>query len=132
MSGPANEALKALGCVPVDVTGAEMYNALQTGLIDGVFYALASYSSFHLEEVCKYVVTNGLYATIAVNNMNLDWWNKLPKDLQDIVASEFDNLSIEGGAWYDEADSKALTKLKAANVTISDLSKEEAASWHIC
>lgn len=129
MSGPANEALKALGAIPVDVTAPEMYNALQTGMVDGMFYVTASWPSFHLEEVCKYMVTDGLYSTTAGLSMNWDSWNKLPKDIQDAIDEEFRHFSTDVGARYDIEDGKAMEKIKAKNLTISSLTKEELARW---
>ena len=51
------EAMEALGATPVQIPMTQVYNGLQTGLIDGVISGASVMSDFKLEEVVGSVTT---------------------------------------------------------------------------
>lgn len=132
MYGPIGEMLKALGCVPVDMASPEMYNAMQTGMLDGIAYIPASWPSFHLEEVAKYMLLPGMYRTVGMTfAMNTNSFNALPKDMQNLLSEEFSKANLEAARKaYDDLEKTAIeTKIKPAGVTVNTLSKEELNKW---
>lgn len=80
---------KALGASPTVVAFGEVYSALQTKLVDGQENPLALIESAKLYEVQKYcAVTNHAWdGPMMCANKTI--WNKMPKDIQEIVARAF-------------------------------------------
>jgi TRAP-type C4-dicarboxylate transport system substrate-binding protein len=53
---PMQKAARALGAVPVQLSGPELFDSVTRGTIDGVFLAYSSITPFSLEKKFKYVV----------------------------------------------------------------------------
>jgi len=91
--GIKGKVLTALGAVDVKIAPAEIYTALQRGVIDGAcmpFYVFGEWGFF---EVTKYVSLPPVFGNWWVDwACNLDAWNKLPKEYQDILQDEADAL----------------------------------------
>jgi TRAP-type C4-dicarboxylate transport system substrate-binding protein len=86
-SGPTNLlSIAAWGGSGVRVPMAEKYSALERGIVDGVAGVLASHYKDSLFEVTKYWVPYSLGSAMTSMLMNLDSWNEIPADLQDMVA----------------------------------------------
>jgi TRAP-type C4-dicarboxylate transport system substrate-binding protein len=79
--------LKALGAVPVNISGTEAYSALQTGIVDGAGWVPDNVQTNKAYEVLKYWVDAPFYSTSFAFLTNVDSFNKLPKNLQDILTS---------------------------------------------
>ncbi|MFC2008095.1 TRAP transporter substrate-binding protein DctP [Chloroflexota bacterium] len=76
-----------LGGVTTYMPISEMFPALQQGVIDGlVGPPPVSIISMGVHELIKYIVTPSFGKTTLATYVNLDAWNSLPKDLQDILA----------------------------------------------
>ena len=85
-SAPAyNRFLQSLGAAPVSIPGPEIYSAMQRGVVDGFVYPNLGVTDLALQEVTKYRVIPGFYQIEFVTLVNLDTWNKLPQDLQEIM-----------------------------------------------
>ena len=89
---PINLALfKALGATPTVTSGAEMYTGLQTHILDGVAVPVVVLETFKLYEVTKYVSYTHHSWNSFTMVANGEAWNRLPKDLQDIVSRNLRN-----------------------------------------
>jgi tripartite ATP-independent transporter DctP family solute receptor len=104
---------QALGASPTSINVNEVYSALQTKVVDGQENALALIDTMRFYEVQKYCsLTNHMWDGwwfLA----NARSWNRLPKDLQEIVARH-----INAAAMAERQDIAALngrlqTKLSA-------------------
>ena len=94
-SGGVAQALKALGATPVGMPQSETPEALQKGIVQGAASSLETLMDFKYAEICKYVtIFNGPVYPFAVV-MNMDKWNSLPKDVQDVM----DGLGVEQAFW---------------------------------
>ncbi len=122
---------EAMGAVPVDMAGAEVYMALQTGTIDGYFKGYSPLPNFKWCEVAKYVTEPKLGAVFFAVFINRNTYNKLPKDIQAIIdemakdpkygliaAKQMDDLTEAGrqcllkhGVQFLEWESSALEEL---------------------
>lgn len=80
-SSVGGDLVKAWGATPVFTPVTEVYNALQTGVIDGVLIDGGAALAFKLIEVSKYVTVGmqSVLTTFALV-MNRDAWNRLPAD----------------------------------------------------
>jgi TRAP-type C4-dicarboxylate transport system substrate-binding protein len=91
--GIKGKVVKALGAIDVTISPAEIYSALERGMIDGLmmpFYVLGERGYF---DRCKYVSKPAVFANWWVDwACNMDSWKKLPKEYQDILQEEADAL----------------------------------------
>ena len=116
---------KAFGANPQELPYVEVYQALQTGVVDGQDNAPSNIWDFKIHEVSEYLtITN--YATGPDPLMvNLGWYESLPYDLKIIFdevsreTMEFsDRINREKEAEYIE---KISNKLEVNHVTGDDL-----------
>jgi TRAP-type C4-dicarboxylate transport system substrate-binding protein len=75
-----------LGMIPVTIQMGETYTGLQRGVVDGFGFSTIGPREYGWLENCKYVIDIPFY--MRQNTyilMNLDVWNKLPKEAQDKI-----------------------------------------------
>jgi C4-dicarboxylate-binding protein DctP len=77
--------LEALGAKGVRMNVDEVYMALQRGTVDGCLSAPSSATNRRWEEVTKYSTIINMMSYINVALINLNFWNKLPADVQKIM-----------------------------------------------
>ena len=133
VSGSAAAAVvEALGATPVQMPAPEIYNALQTGLIDGVLTGASAIGDFKLDEVANSYTLGAPLGRIAFYLvMNADRYNGLSaanKAAVDANSREVLSKSAEDG-WNAKA-LKVIESLKASgDNTVIELSDEEAAAF---
>jgi len=86
---------KAIGAAPASMNFAELYTALQTGVVDGQEGAASLARTTRLYEVQKYLsltshLWDGWYTLI-----NPRAYGRLSKDMQDLVMAEFDQAGMD-------------------------------------
>lgn len=130
-SGGAAQILKAWGANPVGMPMPATVEALQKGVVQGLFSSLEVMKDFKFAETCRYVtITNAvIYPFVTV--MNKSKWNSLPKDVQKVL----DDLAAEHSEWTgnynDDYWKEAMEwSKKNYNVEVIELSKQELAKWN--
>jgi TRAP-type C4-dicarboxylate transport system substrate-binding protein len=129
-SGGAAQILGAWGANPVGMPMPATVEALQKGVVKGLYSSLEVMKDFKFAETCKYVtLTDTVIYPFAVV-MNIDSWNKLPKDVQKVM----DGLRVEQAEWtgnyMDNHVQEAIKWSKQTqNVEFITLSKKERARW---
>jgi TRAP-type C4-dicarboxylate transport system substrate-binding protein len=129
-SGGAAAILEAWGANPVGMPMPATVEALQKGVVKGLYSSLEVMKDFKFAETCKYVtITDTVIYPFAVV-MNMDKWNSLPKDVQKVM----DDLSVEQAKWTgDYMDNHVKTAIEwskeTQKVEIIELTKEEKANW---
>jgi TRAP-type C4-dicarboxylate transport system substrate-binding protein len=94
-SGGAAQILKSWGANQVGMPMSATPEALQKGVVEGLFSSLEVMKDFKFAELCKYVTfTNTPIYPFAVV-MNMDKWNGLPEDVKKV----FDDLAVEQAQW---------------------------------
>ena len=85
----------AFGSSPASINFAEVYTALQTGIVDGQENPMAIMQTAKLWEVQKYCsLTNHMWDGFWLLG-NRRAWNALPAELQDIVARNFNASAMD-------------------------------------
>lgn len=85
----------AFGSAPTSINFAEVYTALQTGVVDGQENPLAIIKVAKMWEVQKYVsMTNHMWDGFWML-ANRRSWGALPEDLQQIVADNFNKAGMD-------------------------------------
>lgn len=130
-SGGAAQILKAWGANQVGMPMPATPEALQKGVVKGLFSSLEVMKDFKFAELCKYAtLTDTVIYPFAVV-MNMDSWNKLPKDVQKV----FEDLGPEQAAWtgdYMDNHVKEANKWskEKQGVEFIALSQDEKAKWN--
>lgn len=129
-SGGAAQILKAWGANQVGMPMSETPEALQKGVVQGLFSSLEVMKDLKFAEICKYItITDTVIYPFAVV-MNRDRWNALPDDVKKIM----DELGPEQARWTGEymdnhvMESVAWSRQKQG-VEILQLSAEEKGNW---
>ena len=94
-----------LGAAPIPISFAEVYSALQTGVVDGQENPLVLIDTAKLYEVQKYCsMTKHTWAGIHVTFGNAAW-RRLPPDLQQLADREFNAKAL-----LERADWQIMTR----------------------
>jgi len=123
--------LKTMGAAPVVTSSAEVYLMLQRGTIDGAWSGPSTFVDRKWYEVSKYMLDTdtGVSSTFLLG-FNLDFWKKLPPDLQKV----FSDAAIEVQNWTRkfayEADVDYRKTLKEKGVTLTKVDPKEWQRWH--
>jgi len=129
-SGGVAQYLKALGAAPVGMPQSEAPEALQKGVVQGAASSLETLMDFKYAELCKYVtMINGPVYPFAVV-MNMEKWNSLPKDIQEVM----DGLGTEQAFWTGNYMDKHVEESvewskKNHNIEIIELTEKELDRW---
>ena len=128
----AAEVATALGATPVQMPINEVYNALQTGLIDGVFTGHSTLSDFKLDEVADAITVGApLGRLVFYAVMNEAKYNGLPDDQRaaiDAIAGAPLSESAED-AWLATANAALDAARADSKNTVTDLTDEEVAAF---
>ncbi len=125
-AGPNLPWLDYAGASKVQTNLNEVYNALQSGVYDGIVIFPAPYFGFKFGEVAKYYTTMGWGSVAAYPiSVNKNTWAKLPDSVKKIITEEIEVYEI---AVQEESITKyttSLEKLKKQGVTVRDLGDVE-------
>lgn len=128
----AGLVVEAWGATPVSMPAPEIYNSMQTGVIDGAMIDATTLGAFKLAEVTNYI-TMGMDSTISsfFLIMNRDSFEDLTDDQQKVVLDAGRQAALDGNkAWLGIAD-KALEGFKATEgKEVIVLSDEAAAEFN--
>jgi C4-dicarboxylate-binding protein DctP len=122
--------MRALGAIPQVMAFSEVYQALQTGVVDGTENTPSNEYTQKMHEVQKYtVVSDHGYIGYAVIT-NKKFWDGLPPDIR----AQLEKAMAEATKFANEASQKdnddALEDMrKSGKTTITKLTPEESAAW---
>ena len=123
------EILKALGAMPAPITLGELYLALSLGMADGQENTVSTTYKFKYYEVQKYMtLINYQWGAVTVA-MNLDYYNRLPKDVQGIISGTAKEMApwARQLLWDDEMS--YLGKLKESGMNVAILNPEQISAF---
>ncbi len=113
-TGAYRPLVLALHATPVQiVNAAEVYTALERGVVEGFGWPTVGLASQGLGKLVKYRVDPPFYHLANVVLVNLDRWKALPKPAQEIllkVGAEYEKESIDFTLKAAKADADALAK----------------------
>ena len=123
--------LENAGASPVSVPWDDVYMALQTGTIDGCF---TNYDGLHMkkfdEVASNLLVSKKLwFAQPFIHNININYWNKLPKDIQQGILKAAEIAEQKFAKVYDEAFDQIMAAQKKAGYKVTVMSDEDIRKW---
>lgn len=123
--------VEALGAMPQTLAFSEVYQALQTGVIDGADYpGINNLFTQKVYEVQKYVtVSRHSYLGYGVI-INKAFWDKLPPDLQQVVDVSLQDATEMNNKLVREESERSLKAMEASGkTTIIHLTDAERQAW---
>lgn len=128
--GPAAAWLEGTGAVAVDGGLTTYYTQLQTGVADGVLTILTGAPSYALHEVAPYVTLVGLGGQVSGSlSINLDTWNRLPVDVQDVLTELGPEYSRGVADDLKRRYDDGLARMQSEGAIITPLPLEEKQKW---
>ena len=129
--GMVQEVFAAVGAAPVPLPGSEVYTALERQVIDAADYTVFSTNhglGFH--EFAPYPLYPGFHSMPVVDvSMNLDLWNSMPEDLQEIFTVATRDFAWDMVMRLERLDVEAAVQARAEGVEIINWPEEERARF---
>jgi TRAP-type C4-dicarboxylate transport system substrate-binding protein len=118
---------EAFGASPTMTDIAEIYTSVAQGVVDGANIGNpARFAAINLQEVAKYYTMPPLSAYASGEFfVNLDKWNELPEDLQEILTVAAQRASTGFATYFAYEDAEALETFRDASVEINTFSDAE-------
>ncbi len=120
---------EALGAVPQKMAFAEVYGALQQGVVDGQENTYTNiYTKKFYEVQDGLTETNhGVIAYLVVTSR--EWWEGLPEDIRSVLEECMAKATDYANSKASELNQQAKQKLIEAGVTIRTLTPEQRRQW---
>ena len=119
----------ALGASPVSgIPFAEVYQNIESGVIEGAEAPFATLRDYSIQEVSKYAYTSNHTYAASCFGLSTNVWNMISAEDQAIITEEL----TAGGVAYTklcaEANDSVIAEMEAAGVTVTAPSAEDVAA----
>jgi TRAP-type C4-dicarboxylate transport system substrate-binding protein len=130
-AGPNLPWLAYAGVIPVQSALPDGYMAMSTGVYSGWLMYPSSYFAYKYHEPAPYYTLIGFGAMggAAIVTMNTRSFDRLPPDVQVIVAEVGREYEVETARLLDERQIAGLENLRAAGATVRSLPEEVRREW---
>ncbi len=122
-----NDVVTAFGGIPVSMPYADVYDALQRGVVDATFGPFTSILPFKLHEVIDHVLMVDFYVTPLYVVMNKEKWNKISPQDQAIIEELVAQFPRQIGELYNHEVEVNLKVVKDNNITLNTMTPEQIA-----
>ena len=122
--------MRALGAIPQVMAFSEVYQALQTGVVDGTENTASNEYSQKMHEVQKYTtLSDHGYIGYAVI-VNKKFWDGMPADIRTQVSQAMDDATKYANSISQSENDDALAEMKKSGKTeIITLTADQKAAW---
>ena len=126
----ADQYFRQLGSIPQIMAFSEVYQALQTGVVDGCENTPSNYTTQKFHEVQKHITVSYhahlQYAVI----VNSKFWSGLPADVRQQLQKAMDEASDYTNSIAQKENEDALEEIKkSGKTTLHYLTDEQRAAW---
>ena len=115
------DAINEMGAIATPMDQGAVYNALQTGVIDGWENNPATVASFKMNEVCPYFSYTNHFAAPNLLIMSKKSWDKLPADMQKIVMDIAIESQKDESDLFHSDEKQVVERLKAAGMKFNEV-----------
>jgi tripartite ATP-independent transporter DctP family solute receptor len=112
------ETFRALGSRPTTVQWSEIYNALQTNVVQAAEAPYGSLWGARLQEVRKVISTTGHFQALTGWPMNNGYFGRLPVDVRTVLLEEGARAGEEQTRLTKEMEAGFVERFRGAGVTI--------------
>jgi C4-dicarboxylate-binding protein DctP len=122
--------MRSLGSIPQVMAFSELYQALQSGVVDGTENTPSNMYTQKVHEVQKhFTVSNHGHISYAVV-VNKKFWEGLPADIRSTLEGAMRDATTYANAIAETENAQALDKIKASGKsTVYNLTPAELAEW---
>ncbi len=117
--------IQALGAQPVEMPAGEIYQALERGVVNAYTWPEFGITELGWEEQTACKVEPTYWQVDTVTLMNLDRWNELPSDLQELMTNTAIEVNDEVDAEIDSYMDEEEQLLQDAGVAVCEMPEEE-------
>ncbi|HOF41250.1 MAG TPA: TRAP transporter substrate-binding protein [Candidatus Hydrogenedentes bacterium] len=130
-TGLSSKVVESLGGAPVGMSQPETYEALQKGVAEATLCPVETLKGWKQGEVIDYVIDTSCigYTTAMFVTMNLNKWNALPPDIQQIFNDVSREWIARHGAAWDQADDEGREFVASLGKQTIALDEAEQARW---
>jgi TRAP-type C4-dicarboxylate transport system substrate-binding protein len=122
--------IDAFGGTPVSIPFSEAYSAIQKGLVDATIQSGGAFVvPYALYEVADYITLGNMLIGHGATVVNLDLWNSLPEDVQDIMSDSFDQIGILLSGYSIDSDNGVNEALTDLGMEVYILPETERILW---
>ena len=124
------EQMRTIKAIPQMLAFSEVYQALQTGVVDGAENPISNFYTQKMHEVQKYMtITNHGYLGYAVI-VNKKFWEGLPADIRTQLETALNEATDYANKIAKEMNDRDLASVKASGKTeVTTLTPEERAAF---
>ncbi len=125
----ADQGLIALGAAPSAMAAPEVYQALQSGVLDAAQTDVSAAVSRRFYEVQKFGTVSPQFSVWYHVYMNPAWWNGLSAAHKDAIKKVARKTELEAFALTEATAAAAVGTLREKGMTIHLQTPEETAAW---
>ena len=124
------QEMRSVGAIPQVLAASEMYQAMQTGIVDGNENTESTFYQFKLYEVQKYLtLSNHGYVGYGVV-VNREFWEGLPPDIRQILEQAMKEATAYNNKITEKENTDALELIRKTGKTeVITLTPEQKAGW---
>ncbi|MEM7777079.1 MAG: TRAP transporter substrate-binding protein [Pseudomonadota bacterium] len=120
---------RLVGANPTPVAWGETPSAIKQGVADALDPAVGALFVFGFKDILSHVTFTQAVPDSQVYSCNLEWFNGLPKDVQDGIMFASEVTAHQNLAKVPAARSYAMSELTKSGVEFHSLSKDQLAKW---
>ncbi|MCX8110704.1 MAG: TRAP transporter substrate-binding protein [Syntrophorhabdaceae bacterium] len=130
-TGTTAAIIKSFGAAPVSLTMPDTYDALRTGVVDGILAPVETLQGWKHGELVKATIQNfgSSYTIGTFVVMNKSKWNALPDNIKKTIEEINNEWEYKQGKTWNDIDMEAYEYIKKRGNQIIRLSKEEDEIW---
>lgn len=124
--------LKQAGASVFAMPSTELYNAVQTGVLDGLMTSYETFMSMRLYEQVKYATLGGDYTMFVVFQplvISTKTWNSLSAAQKKIFEAAADATQENFNSEQAKLKKDVVEKFESANVDVHQMTKSEYQAW---
>ena len=122
--------IEAAGAEPITLPPSEIFLAIERGTVDGFTWPVADgYTRNGWQDVTKYLIEQPMYRSGGGVAMNLDKWNSLSSEVQDILMEAAAEVQEFAAGWFLDNEQEQRALMEQGGMEMLSLSDEESAEW---
>ena len=115
------DSINAMGAIATPMDQGAVYNALQSGVLDGWENNPATVLSFKMQEVCPNFSYTNHFATPNITLISMKTWEKLPADVQKVLMDVAAESQKDESEIFHKNEKETVEKLKAAGMKFNEV-----------
>lgn len=122
--------VQAVGAESITLPPGEIFLAMDRGTVDGFSWPVAdAFTRYNWQTVTKYMINQPMYRSGGSVAMNLDKWDSLSPEVQDILMKAIAETQKFALDWFDKNQKEQEAIMKKDGMEILDISAEESQRW---